>query len=52
MDTNAKLDALWSQVTRLEAMVRSFEALLVKYGISPPTVAKTAQGEQIAHTTT
>jgi len=37
LDTNAKLDALRSQVTRLEAMVRSFEMLLVKYGIPPPT---------------
>jgi len=45
MDTNAKLDALQSQVTRLEAMVRSFEMLLVKYGIPPPTVVKTAQGK-------
>jgi len=26
--------------------------LLVKYGIPLPTVVKTAQGEQIAHTTT
>jgi len=44
-DTNAKLDALRSQVTRLEAMVRSFEMLLLKYGILPPTVVETAQGE-------
>ena len=51
-DTNAKLDALRSQVTRLEAMVRSFEMLLVKYGIPPPTVVKTAQGKRIARTTT
>jgi len=52
MDTNAKLDALRSQITRLEAMVRSFEMLLVKYSILPPTVVETAQGERIAHTTT
>ena len=51
-DTNAKLDALRSQVTRLEAMVGSFEMLLVKYGIPPPTVVKTAPGERIACTTT
>jgi len=44
-DTNAKLDILRSQVTRLEAMVGSFEMLLVKYGIPPPTEVKTAQGE-------
>ena len=52
MDTNAKLDALQSQVTRLEAIVGSFEMLLVKYGIPPPTMVKTAQGERIARTTT
>ena len=51
-DTNAKLDALRSQVTRLEVMVGSFEMLLVKYGIPSPTVVETAQGEQIARTTT
>ena len=39
-DTNAKLDALWSQVTRLEAMVGSFEMLLVKYGIPPQPKSK------------
>jgi len=43
-DTNAKLDTLWSQVTRLEVMVGSFEMLLVKYGIPPPTEVQTAQG--------
>ena len=52
MDTNAKLDALRSQVTCLEAMVRSFEALLVKYSIPPSTVAKTTQDERITCTTT
>jgi len=51
-DTNAKLDALRSQVTRLEAMVGSFEMLLVKYSIPPPTKVKTAQGERIARVTT
>jgi len=51
-DTNAKLDALRSQVTRLEAMVGSFEMLLVKYGISPPTEVQTAQGVRIARVTT
>jgi len=39
-DTNAKLDALRSQVTRLEAMVESFEMLLVKYGIPPQLKSK------------
>jgi len=51
-DTNAKLDALRSQVTRLKAMVGSFEMLLVKYSIPPPTVVETAQGKQITRTTT
>ena len=31
-------------------MVRSFEMLLVKYSILPPTVVETAQGERIAFT--
>jgi len=43
-DTNAKLDTLWSQITRLEAMVGSFEMLLVKYSIPPPTEVQTALG--------
>ena len=51
-DTNAQLDALRSQVTRLEAMVVSFEVTLVKYGIPAPTVVKTAHGERIAASTT
>jgi len=51
-DTNAQLGALQSQVTRLEAIVRSFEMLLVKYGIPPPTEVQTAPGVQITHTTT
>jgi len=52
MDTNAQLDALQSQVTRLEAMVASFEVTLVKYGIPAPTVVKTAHSERIAASTT
>jgi len=51
-DTNAKLNALQSQVTRLEAMVGSFEMLLVKYGIPPPTKVQTTLGVRIARTTT
>jgi len=51
-DTNAKLNALWFQVTRLEAMVGSFEMLLVKYGIPPPTEVQTTQGMRITHVTT
>jgi len=52
MDTNAQLDALWSQVTHLEAMVASFEITLVKYGVPTPTMVKTALSKQIAATTT
>jgi len=52
LDTNAKLDALRSQVTRLEAIVRSFEMLLVKYSIPLPTEVQTVLGVQITHTTT
>jgi len=51
-DTSAQLDALQSQVTRLEAMVASFEVTLVKYGVPAPTVVKTTHGERIAASTT
>jgi len=51
-DTNAQLNALQSQVTRLEVMVTSFEVTLVKYGIPPPTVVKTAHSERITTSTT